>query len=66
MEVFDMMALGYPAIKAREKFVRKRDEMIHYNISDGDEFRTDEEVKSFVRKARSWTMGTHRRKADQE
>ena len=66
MEVFDMMALGYPAIKAREKFVRKRDEMIHYNICDGDEFRTDEEVKSFVRKARSWTMGTHRRKADQE
>lgn len=66
MEVFDMMALGYPAIKPREKYMRERDEMVHFNVCDPDDFRTDEQVRAFVKKARSWNMGTHSRKADQD
>ena len=66
MEVFDMMALGYPAIKAREKFMRKQDKMVHRNVCDPVEFRTGEEVQDFVRRSRSWNIGTHSRKADQD
>ena len=66
LEVFDMMALGYPAIQARGKFMRDSEKMVHYNQCKNEDFRTDEEVRDFVRKARSWNVGTHSRKADQE
>lgn len=66
MEVFDMMALGYPALKPREKLMRKRDNMVHYNVCDPEEFRTNDEVRAFVKKSRSWNIGTHSRKADQD
>jgi nitroreductase len=64
-EVFDMVALGYPAIKARGKLMRELDKMVHYNRCGEEDFRTDEEVRDFVRKARNWNVGVHSRKADE-
>jgi hypothetical protein len=61
MDVYDMMVLGYPAITPPGKFMREPEGMIHWNRSGEGAFRSDEEVRRFVKKARSWTMGTHRR-----
>jgi nitroreductase len=61
MDIYDMMVLGYPAIKPPGKFLRERDEIIHWNRSAAGRFRSDEAVRHFVKKARGWTIGTHRR-----
>ncbi len=63
MEVYDLMVLGYPAIKPPGKYMRNVKEIIHWDDDRKDDFRSDEEVKSFIKKSRSWTIGTHRRKA---
>jgi nitroreductase len=54
---YDMMALGYPAMKPSDKFLRDPEKMVHYDDCGVEDFRTDEEVKDYVKKARSWTMG---------
>lgn len=64
LTVFDMMALGYPAIKPRPKFMRDPKKMIHYDDCGKEDFRSDEEVKEFVKRARNWNIGTHRRNAE--
>jgi nitroreductase len=64
MEPYDMLALGYPALKPSGKFMRDRKKMIHYDDCGPEDFRLEEEVKDFVKRARNWTIGTHRRKAD--
>jgi nitroreductase len=64
MEVHDMMALGYPAIRPRPKFLRETEKLVHYDNCDKDDFRNDEEVRDFVKRARSWTIGTIRRSSD--
>lgn len=62
LEIYDMMALGYPDIAPNEKFMRNFEEMVHQdNCGEGD-FRTDEQVRAFVKKARNWTIGVHHRK----
>jgi nitroreductase len=63
-QVYDMMVVGYPAIKAREKLLRPRDKMIHYGTSEKDDFRTDEEVEDFANRTRTWAMATIRRSKD--
>ena len=60
LEIYDMMALGYPALKPGGKFMRERQEMVHYDDCGVKDFRTDEEVRDFVRQARKWTVGQHR------
>ncbi len=62
MEVYDMMALGYPGIAPPGKYMRHLSDVVHWGKQDPDNFRTDEEVKDFVYKSRSWTIGTHSRK----
>jgi len=62
MEPYDMMALGYPAIQPSDKFMRDRESMVHYDDCGPEDFRTDEEIRDFVKRARNWTIGTHRRK----
>ena len=62
MEPYDMMALGYPAIQPSDKFMRDQEKMIHYDDCGPKDFRSDDEVKDYVKKARNWTIGTHRRK----
>lgn len=63
MEAYDMMALGYPALRPREKFMRNPQKMIHDDDCGRNDFRSDQEVKDFVKKARNWSIATHRRKA---
>jgi nitroreductase len=50
MEIYDMMAVGYPAIEPREKQMRAREDMVHYDDCGEDAFRTDEEVKEYFSK----------------
>ena len=63
MEIYDMMVLGYPAISPPGKLMREPENMTHWEQMEDDHVRNDEQVLDFIRKARSWTMGTHRRKA---
>jgi len=63
MEPYDMMAIGYPALHPNEKFMRDPKKMVHYDDCGQEDFRTENEVKDFVKRARNWTIGTHSRKA---
>ena len=61
LEIFDMMALGYPDIEPRSRLMRDTSEMIHYDDCGIENFRSDEEVKDFSKRARHWNIGSHRR-----
>jgi nitroreductase len=61
MEVFDMIALGYPALKPRPKLMRDIKNMIHYDDCGEKDFRDIEAVREFAMRARNWNIGTHRR-----
>ncbi len=63
MEPYDMMALGYPALRPNPKLMRGTGKMVHYDNCGQKDFRSDGEVKDFVKRARNWTIGTHTRKA---
>jgi len=64
LEAYDMMALGYPAYKSRPKLMRPLDKMVHRDHFSEDDFRTDEEVRDFIKRTRAWVFATHRRGAD--
>jgi FMN reductase (NADPH) len=66
LEVYDMIALGYPAHKSRPKLMRPLDKMIHRDHFSEEDFRTDEEVRDFIKKTRAWVFATHRRGADKD
>jgi hypothetical protein len=59
-----MLVLGYPAFEPRPKLLKDKAKMVHYDHCDPGSFRTDAEVKDFIRKARSWNIGAEKRKAD--
>jgi len=61
LEVYDMMAVGYPAEKPEPKLMRDREKMVHYDSCGKEDFRTDEEVNEFTRRTRVWTNATKRR-----
>lgn len=61
MEVFDMMALGYPDIEPRAKLMRDVSEMVHYDDCGKEDFRDDQDVRDFAKRARNWNIGSHRR-----
>ncbi len=58
IEIYDLMLLGYPAENPRPKLLRSKEKMIHYDDCGPDDFRTDEEVRDFIRKTRAWVLGT--------
>lgn len=64
LEVYDMMAVGYPASKPRPKLMRAKEKMVHYDYCGKEDFRTDEEVNDFVRRTRTWVMAAHARQPD--
>jgi hypothetical protein len=65
LEIYDMMALGYPAYKlTSRKLMRDKDKMVHHDYCGVDDFRTDAEVDDFIRRARIWTTANHRRGVD--
>lgn len=62
MEIYDMMALGYPVEKPRTKFMRPIGKMVHYDYCGEDDFRTDDEVNDYINRGRTWTIAMHNRK----
>lgn len=64
LEIYDMLAVGYPAVQPRPKLMRDKDRMVHFDYCGPEAFRTDEEVKEYIRKSRAWTMASHKRKPD--
>jgi nitroreductase len=67
LEIYDMMALGYPAYKlSSRKLLRDKEKMMHHDYCGKDAFRTDAEVDDFIRRARIWTTANHRRGVDKK
>lgn len=67
LEIYDMMALGYPAYKlTSKKLLRDKEKMVHYDYCGADDFRTEEEVNDFIKRARTWTTANHRRGMDKK
>ena len=48
LEIYDMLAVGYPDFKPRPRLVRAREEMVHYDYYDEAKFRTNEDVNTFI------------------
>lgn len=61
-DIYDMMVLGYPDYRPGKKFLRKISEMVHWGADNTGKFRSDEEVRDFVRRARAWVTGMHAKK----
>jgi 5,6-dimethylbenzimidazole synthase len=64
LEILDMVVVGLPALEPRRKLMRDKKKMVHHGRCRKEDFRTDEEVKDYIRKARTWSAATHRREAD--
>ena len=64
LQIYDMLAVGFPKVKTRAKLLRDKNGMVHYDYCGPEEFRTDEEVKDFIRKSRTWTIASQHRKPD--
>jgi nitroreductase len=64
LEIYDMLAVGYPAVKPRPKLMRDKDGIVHFDYCGPEAFRTDEEVREYIRKSRAWTIAAHQRRAD--
>jgi len=64
VDIYDMMALGYPAYKSRPKFMRPIGKMVHHDYFGEKDFRTEEEVRDFIRRTRAWVFANHRRGVD--
>ncbi|OGO44591.1 MAG: hypothetical protein A2137_02235 [Chloroflexi bacterium RBG_16_58_8] len=67
LEIYDMMALGYPAYRlTSRKLMRDKARMVHHDYCGPEDFRTDEEVNDFIKRARTWTTANHRRGVDKK
>ena len=64
LEIFDMLALGYPEMEPRTKLMRNRQEMIHYDDCGPDDFRNIKGTNDFIKRARNWNIGSHSRGPD--
>jgi 5,6-dimethylbenzimidazole synthase len=48
LEIYHMLATGYPAIEPKPRYVRERAEMVHYGIYNQNIHKTDEEVRNYI------------------
>lgn len=48
LEIYDMIALGYPASEPKPRPVRSRDEIVHLDKFDKSRIRTDQDVRDFI------------------
>ena len=46
--IYDTMAVGYPEEEVRPRFIRERENMVHYEHYDMTKFRTNEDIKTFI------------------
>jgi nitroreductase len=48
LEIYDMMALGYPASEPKSRKARSREEIVHHNTFDKSRIRTDQQVRHLI------------------
>ena len=48
MDIYDVVALGYPDVTPKPRLVRAREEMVHYDHYDKTKLRTEQQVKDFI------------------
>ncbi|MFC1868504.1 nitroreductase family protein [Thermodesulfobacteriota bacterium] len=48
LEMYDMMAVGYPDMEPPPRLVRPREEIVQYDGYDKTKFRTDRQVRDFI------------------
>ncbi|MFC1991685.1 nitroreductase family protein [Chloroflexota bacterium] len=53
IEIYDTMAVGYPDMEPRPRYIRAKEEVVHHDMYDKTKFRTDEEVKDYLTSLRS-------------
>jgi hypothetical protein len=46
--------------------MRDKEKMVHHDYCGPDDFRTEEEVKDFIRRTRAWVSANHRRGVDKK
>lgn len=59
--LYDMLAVGYPAVEPTPRFMRAKEEVVHYDCYDKTKLRTDEGVRDFLRRNKSWLTARTRR-----
>lgn len=48
LEIYDMLAVGYPDAEPKPRLMRAREEMVHHDRYDQTRYRTDQEVNEFI------------------
>jgi nitroreductase len=59
--LYDMLVVGYPAVEPTPRFMRAEEELVHYDYYDKAKFRSDEEVRDFLRRTKTWIGAVKRR-----
>ena len=54
LEIYDMMALGYPAYEPKPRLVREKGDMVHYGRYNVAKYRSDKEIRDFIVSLRQW------------
>jgi hypothetical protein len=52
LEIYDMMALGYPASEPRPRFVRSKEDLVHQETYDKSRIRKDSDLDQFIQSLR--------------
>jgi nitroreductase len=50
LEIYAMMALGYPDAKPIPKDMRETSDMVHYDLCAPTDFRTEDDLKKFFKR----------------
>lgn len=56
-QLFELIAVGFPAAAPRPRYVRPREELIHYDQLDKSRVKTDKQMKEYIAKIREWWAG---------
>ncbi|MFC1979975.1 nitroreductase family protein [Chloroflexota bacterium] len=48
LEIYDMIATGYPDLEPKPRPVRSKEEIVHHDYYDKSKFRTDTQIKDFI------------------
>lgn len=48
MEIYDMLAVGYPDMEPRPRLVRNRQDIVHHDYYDQAKYPTEQAVKEFL------------------
>ena len=54
LEVYDMLAFGYPVYEPLPRFVKEKEELLHSGLYDRAKLKTAAEVKESVVSQRRW------------